>query len=296
MKKYGADLIRLWIASEDFRHDITLSENIFKQVSNTYRGLRNTLMYLLGNLAGFDPVRDAAGPAHFTPLDKWVLHKLHALVGEVTAAFDAYDFHLGVKAIDQFVSVTLSRQYHDILKDRLYTFAPDVARAPRRANRHACHSPRAPRPARPGPALHHRRSVEPPHRQSDFTDDSIHLQPWPLAEAAWSSPAYEQAAGEIDAILKFRERVNEKLEALRQEKKIGKFLDAQVTVAGSDAAEPMAVLRRHADALPELFIVSQVRLVAGAPATSGDRRRPRRRRALPAQLALGAGAGGGRRL
>jgi isoleucyl-tRNA synthetase len=264
VKKYGADLIRLWIASEDFRHDITLSENIFKQVTDTYRGLRNTLMYLLGNLAGFDPVRDAAGPGDFTPLDQWVLHKLHLLLGEVTAAFDAYDYHTGVKAIDHFVSVTLSRQYHDILKDRLYTFAP--AWPARRAAQTAMHAILRSLLGLLAPVLPFTTDEAWSHltAQSDFTDDSIHLQPWPRAEAAWSSPAYVQAAGEIDAILKFRERVYEKLEALRQEKKIGKFLDAQVTVAGSDAAEPMAVLRRHVDSLPELLIVSQVRLVAGA--------------------------------
>ncbi len=263
VKKYGADLIRLWVASEDFRHDITLSENIFKQVSDTYRGLRNTLMYLLGNLAGYDPARDAAGPEDFTPLDKWVLHQLGRLIGEVTVAFDAYDYHLGVKAIDHFVSVTLSRQYHDILKDRLYTFAP--AWPARRAAQTAMHALLRALLGLLAPVLPFTTDEAWSHLAAggDFTDDSIHLQPWPKAEAAWSSPDFAQAATEIDAILKFRERVYEKLESLRQEKKIGKFLDAQVTITGSAAAEPMAVLRRHAGDLPELLIVSQVTLADG---------------------------------
>ncbi len=264
VKKYGADLIRLWIASEDFRHDITLSENIFTQISNTYRGLRNTLMYLLGNLADFDPAKDAVGPEQFTALDQWALHKLHGLISEVTTAFDAYDYHLGVKAIDQFVSVTLSRQYHDILKDRLYTFAPGWPQ--RRAAQTAMHAILRALLGLLAPVLPFTTDEAWSHFTvgKDWTEDAIHLQPWPRLDAAWATPAFAKAAEEIDAILKFRERVYEKLEALRQEKKIGKFLDAQVTVSGPDTAEPMAVLRRYAADLPELFIVSQVNLTAGA--------------------------------
>jgi len=264
VKKYGADLIRLWIASEDFRADITLSDNIFTHVSNTYRGLRNTLMYLLGNLAGFDAARDSVGPEHFTPLDKWALHQLHRLIGEVTAAFDAYDYHLGVKAIDHFVSVTLSRQYHDILKDRLYTFAPDWPE--RRAAQTAMHAILRALLGLLAPVLPFTTDEAWSHltAASDFTEDSIHLQPWPQPDPAWAAVEFAQAAADIELILKFRERVYEKLEALRQEKKIGKFLDAQVTISGEEAIEPMSVLRRHADDLPELLIVSQVHLAAGA--------------------------------
>jgi isoleucyl-tRNA synthetase len=263
VKKYGADLIRLWVGSEDFRSDITLSENIFTHIANTYRNLRNTLMYLLGNLADFDPTRDAVTAEHFTPLDKWALHNLHALIREVTAAFDAYDYHLGVKAIDHFVSVTLSRQYHDILKDRLYTFAPDWPE--RRAAQTAMHAILRALLGLLAPVLPFTTDEAWGHftARQEFTGDSIHLQPWPQPDAAWAAPEFVQAAEEIEAILKFRERVNEKLEALRQEKKIGKSLDAQVTITGADSIEPMSVLRRHAGDLPELFIVSQVHLAAG---------------------------------
>ncbi len=263
VKKYGADLIRLWIASEDFRSDITLSENIFTHVSNTYRGLRNTLMYLLGNLAGFDPARDTVGPGHFTPLDQWALHQLHQLVGQVTAAFDAYDYHLGVKAIDHFVSVTLSRQYHDILKDRLYTFAPEWPE--RRAAQTAMYAILRSLLGLLAPVLPFTTDEAWNHLTAgaDFAGDSIHLQPWPQSDPVWATSAFALAASEIDSILKFRDRIYEKLEALRQEKKIGKFLDAQVTITGSDSIEPMSILRRHANDLPELFIVSQVHLVAG---------------------------------
>jgi len=259
VKKYGADLIRFWIASEDFRHDITLSENIFTHVSNAYRNLRNTFCFLLGNLADYDASRHAVSPEHFTALDKWALNKLHTLIAEVTANFDAYDFHLGVKAIDNFVSVTLSRQYHDILKDRLYTFAPDWPE--RRAAQAAMHAILRGLLGLLAPVLPFTTDEAWSHLAAgnDFTEDSVHLQPWPEQNALWASPAFEQAAGEIEEILKFRERIYEKLEVLRQEKKIGKSLDAQVTLTGSVA--PMPLLRRYADDLPELFIVSQVHLV-----------------------------------
>jgi len=264
VKKYGADLIRLWVASEDFRHDITLSENIFTQTSNTYRSLRNTLMYLLGNLADFNPARDTVGPEHFTPVDKWALHKLHLLIREVTAAFDAYDYHLGVKAIDHFVSVTLSRQYHDILKDRLYTFAPHWPE--RRAAQTAMHAILRSLLGLLAPVLSFTTDEAWTYftTRGEFSEDSIHLQPWPQPDSAWGEHDFVQAAGDIEAILKFRERINEKLEVLRQEKKIGKSLDAQVTVTGADSIEPMSVLRRHAGDLPELFIVSQVHLATGS--------------------------------
>jgi len=264
VKKYGADLIRLWVASEDFRHDITLSENIFTQVSNTYRGLRNTLMYQLGNLAGFDASRDAVGPEHFTPLEKWVLHKLHVLVNEVTVAFEAYDFHLGIKAIDHFVSVTLSRQYHSILKDRLYTFAPSWPE--RRAAQTAMHAILRALLGMLAPVLPFTTDEAWSHLTTgaDLAEDSIHLQPWPQTDPAWATPDFAKTATDIDDILKFRERVYEKLEALSQQKLIGKFLDGQVTITGSEQAEVMPLLRRYADDLPELLIVSQVHLAAGA--------------------------------
>lgn len=221
-------------------------------------------MYLLGNLAGFDAARDAVGPEHFTPLDKWALYKLSVLVTEVTREFDAYNFHLGVKAIDQFVSVTLSRQYHDILKDRLYTFAPSWPE--RRAAQTAMHAILRSLLGLLAPVLPFTTDEAWSHLAagSDFGEDSIHLQPWPQVDSAWASPDFAQAAIEIDTILKFRERIYEKLEALRQEKKIGKFLDAQVTLTGADATEPMPLLRRYADDLPELLIVSQVQLVRGS--------------------------------
>jgi len=298
VKKYGADLIRLWIASEDFRQDITLSENIFTHVSNTYRGLRNTLMYQLGNLAGFDPAHDATGPEYFTPLEKWVLHKLHGLVTEVTTAFNDYNFHLGVKAIDQFISVTLSRQYHDILKDRLYTFAPESPE--RRAAQTAIHATLRALLGLLAPVLPFTTDEAFSHltANTDFSDDSIHLQPWPVADAAWASPDFAQASADVEAILKFRERVNEKLEVLRQEKKIGKSLDAVVTLSGPAAAELMPLLRRHAAVLPEWFIVSQVELrltedsastidIATAPAAdSGLLRCPRCWRWVPELFAV----------
>jgi len=267
VKKYGADLIRFWIASEDFRHDITLSENIFTHVSNAYRNLRNTFCFLLGNLADFDPTRHAVGPEHFTALDKWALNKFHVLSDEVTAHFDAYDFHLGVKAIDNFVSVTLSRQYHDILKDRLYTFAPDWPE--RRAAQTAMYAILRGLLGLLAPMLPFTTDEAWSHLAAgnDFTEDSIHLQPWPEPDAAWASPTFVQAAADIETILKFRERIYEKLEVLRQEKKIGKSLDAQVILTGS--AEPMPLLRRYADDLPEMFIVSQVHLNDG-PAEAID--------------------------
>jgi isoleucyl-tRNA synthetase len=135
---YGADIIRFWVASQDFTQDITVSDldadlkdkaSILNIVANQYRGIRNTLRYQLSNLYDFDPRPVAAGgnalPAdQLTLLDRWALAKTADLVHEVTTACDNYEFHKAYSALTTFSSATLSATYHNILKDRLYTLAP----------------------------------------------------------------------------------------------------------------------------------------------------------------------------
>ena len=126
IQKYGADIIRLWICSQDYRGDVPVSDKIVQNLANNYRNLRNTLRYQLGSLHDFDPVKDAIPIDQMHPLDRWALHELGELIKKVTQAFDAYEFHRAFKEyIDPFCSNTLSATYHAILKDRLYTIAPN---------------------------------------------------------------------------------------------------------------------------------------------------------------------------
>ncbi len=122
--QYGADIVRLWVASQDFRNDIVVSEKRIKTVSESYRGIRNTLRYQLSNLYDFDPKSDSLEPANWTPLDRWIWEKFTLMESVVAQAFAAHEFHAVYQAVTQFVSVELSAIYHDLVKDRLYALKP----------------------------------------------------------------------------------------------------------------------------------------------------------------------------
>ena len=129
VKKYGADVVRLWVASQDYRSDIVVSEERINKVGETYRGIRNALRYQLSNLYDFDPAKHTVADDKLTGLDRWILGEFAKLEAEVLAAYDQYEFHVVYQKFSQFIAVELSSVYHDVIKDRLYT---DAANSPRR--------------------------------------------------------------------------------------------------------------------------------------------------------------------
>ncbi|HXE42678.1 MAG TPA: class I tRNA ligase family protein, partial [Candidatus Baltobacteraceae bacterium] len=129
VKKYGADIVRLWVASQDFRSDIVVSEERINKVAETYRGIRNALRYQLSNLYDFDPAKHSVADDKLTGLDRWVLGEFSKLEKEVIEAYDKFEFHVVYQKVSQFIAVELSSIYHDVIKDRLYT---DAANSPRR--------------------------------------------------------------------------------------------------------------------------------------------------------------------
>ena len=129
VKKYGADVVRLWVASQDYRNDIVVSEERINKVGETYRGIRNALRYQLSNLYDFDPAKHSVPDDKLTGLDRWILGEFAKLEAEVLAAYDQYEFHVVYQKFSQFIAVELSSVYHDVIKDRLYT---DAANSPRR--------------------------------------------------------------------------------------------------------------------------------------------------------------------
>ena len=129
VKKYGADVVRLWVASQDYRNDIVVSEERINKVGETYRGIRNALRYQLSNLYDFDPAKHTVADDKLTGLDRWILGEFSKLEAEVIAAYDQYEFHVVYQKVSQFIAVELSSIYHDVIKDRLYT---DAANSPRR--------------------------------------------------------------------------------------------------------------------------------------------------------------------
>lgn len=262
---YGADVIRLWLASQDFTQDITLSKKILDNSAEQYRGFRNALRYQLSVLHDFDAGAHALPHDKLDVLDRWALHQTAKLLEDATAAYDAYEFHRVISLCAHFCATTLSAVYNDVCKDRLYTFAVDHPQ--RRSTQTAVHAIFGVLVRVLAPVLTFTADEAwcHAHFKGDFApegakDACVHLADWPVARAEWKDSALEVDFAEL---LKVRTKVNETLEPLRQAGKLGKSLDASVTLSVAPADPLSATLRRHADFLAELFIVSQVTVAEG---------------------------------
>ncbi|MDR0901490.1 MAG: class I tRNA ligase family protein, partial [Opitutaceae bacterium] len=213
-------------------------------------------------LSDFDAARDAVPLEKMDALDRWALHQAARLVRECTAAYDAYEYHRVYQLCSQFCAVTLSAVYHDILKDRLYTAG--AAHPLRRSSQTAIHHIFRALVKLLAPVLAFTADEAWAYHllDADFAANdaaaSIHLEDWPEPPAAWTDDALD--AG-FAALLKIRAQVTEAIEPHRAAGKIGKSLDAAVTITA--AGETAALLARHHALLPELFIVSEVRLATG---------------------------------
>jgi len=288
---YGADVIRLWIASQDFRDDIPVSREILSHVGETYRLIRNTLRYQLANLFDYVPARDAVAVEAMDTLDRWALHQTAELIRACTAAYEAYEFHRVYQLCNQFCAVTLSATYHDILKDRLYTLAS--GHPLRRSSQTALHHVFGALTRLLAPILVFTADEAWCYATAgaDFADGSIHLEDWPEAPAAWSDPEVER---DVAALLGVRAQVTAAIEPLRAAGRLGKSLDAAIAIVGGTADGALRVLEKHRDFLPELFIASRVSLSGTADASAltvqvrpcaefGDHRCPRCWRWVPAE-------------
>ena len=260
VNKWGADIVRLWISSEDYQADIPVSDGIFAHVANTYRSIRNTIMYQLGNLFDFDYSKDAVDVKDLDAIDKWALHEAAVFAKAAKEAYENYEFHKVYRLVDVFCGVTLSRIYHDILKDRMYTFA---AHSPlRRSSQTAIWLINDVLLKVVAPILTFTADEAYSFKTSgkEYSENSIHLQDWCEVPESWLD---EGLYAKFERLLQLRDTVNEELEKLRKEKIIGKSLEAEVEImAGSDSADA-AILREFADKLAEIFIVSDVKIVEG---------------------------------
>lgn len=256
---YGADVIRLWIASQDFTQDITLSDKILGNAGEAYRLFRNTFRYQLSTQFDFDIARDGVAIADLDTLDRWALHQTAVLAKACTEAYDAYELHRAFQLCNHFCSVTLSAVYHDILKDRLYTLASNhpLRRSSQTAIHHIFHT--LVRLLAPILSFTTDEAWAHATQGSDFSADPIHLQDWPEIPAEWT---HEENATEIATLLQVRGQVTEAIEPARQAGKIGKSLDAAVTLRFPAGSAALAALEKHRDFLPELFIVSHVTVIA----------------------------------
>ncbi|PZN11635.1 MAG: isoleucine--tRNA ligase, partial [Bacillota bacterium] len=267
IQRYGADVLRLWAVSSDYRGDVRISEDILRQMAEVYKKIRNTLRFLLGNLGDFDPARHAVAYAKLPELDRWALARLAQLIERVRHAYDEYQYHLVYQAIHNFCVIDLSAFYLDVLKDRLYASRRDDPA--RRAAQTVLYEVLRSLVLLLAPVLCHTAEEawwHLPHRQGD--PESVHLCLMPEVPAEWRD---EEVLRRYERLLAVRDDVNRALEQARREGLIGTPAEARVTLA-APSGELAALLGRHLGDLPALLLVSEVELApreAAVPA-AGD--------------------------
>jgi isoleucyl-tRNA synthetase len=259
--KYGADLVRLWVASSDYRVDVRVSDNIFKQLSETYRKIRNTARIILANIGDFDPNTDMLPVSELVGIDKWALNRLAALIDTCLEGYRTYEFHTVYHAINNFCTVDMSKLYIDIIKDRVYVEKAD-SKARRSAQTAMYHIISAlTRLASPLIAFTGEEIWQAmPHLATDKTE-SVFLNDMP-ASADYS---FAKESESWDKLFDIRDTVTKALELARASKAIGKSLDAKITVYSTDA-DTLALLNTMKDELATVFIVSAVSVEEGTNA------------------------------
>ena len=267
IKKYGAEMVRLWVASSDYRVDVRVSEPIFKQLSESYRKIRNTLRILLANLGtpetDFDPNRDMVAPEALTDIDKWALSRLNGLVRDAVGAYNEYTFHNVYHDVLSFCAVELSKLYVDITKDRLYCERKDDPR--RRSTQTVMYLAVSALTRLLAPIL-------------SFTAEEVwasmsHLAGENLESVFYNRlpeyrPEYDFKAVEeqYEALFACRDDVMKALELSRAAGVIGKSLEAHVALFANDEDAKAALDAVKSVDLPEIFIVSNVSTNETAPA------------------------------
>lgn len=258
IKNYGADILRLWAASVDYRNDTKIGDNIVKQLAEIFKKTRNTARFLLGNLFDFDPKADYVKYEDLKEIDKFALHKLNHLIINVTEAFENYEFYKYFQQLQNFAAVDLSSFYLDIVKDRLYTAGK------KSLSRRACQTVlyeilqtlvRMLVPVMPHQAEDIWMSV--PEIQKDGMI-SILLSDWCKPNDKWTNEKLEE---DFSKILKAREVVTRAIEPLRAEKQVGSSLEVAVYINADDSE----VLKNNEDELCNIFITSQAYVTTEKP-------------------------------
>ncbi|MCU1294121.1 MAG: Isoleucyl-tRNA synthetase [Bryobacterales bacterium] len=275
IKQYGADLLRLWVASVDFTEDVKLSDVILTRLSEAYRKLRNTFRYALGNLSDFDPIRNSIPGDQLTGVDAWILVRASELVQRCLSWYKEYAFHKVYRAVYDFATTDLSAMYFDISKNRLYTTGPDSRE--RRSGQTALHRINEALVTLLAPVLAY--TCEEVWRHSNHGSDhpdSVHLAYFPEPEALTAGLMDWQRAQAVEweRLVPVREQVLKSLDAAREEKVIGSSLEAAVIISADATLYP--ILQGHLQDLPDWFIVSQVEVkhaVEGEPETRVERAR-----------------------
>jgi isoleucyl-tRNA synthetase len=253
IKKYGAEVLRLWVAAQDYRDDIRISPEILTRLSEAYRRIRNTCRYILGNISDFDPAKESVPYGEMPEIDRWALHQLELLKEKVLRAYDACEFHVLYHAVNSFCTVEMSAFYLDILKDRVYT---SKTSSPQR------------RSAQTAMYLVLEAIVKLTAPVLSFTTDevwrympkqpceSVHLAEFPPLRPEHKD---DRLVERWERLIAVRAEVSKALEQARVQKVIGHSLDAAVAIAAPP--ELRQFLQGYAAELKNIFIVSKVELV-----------------------------------
>ena len=255
IKDYGADMLRLWVASADYTQDMRISKDIMKQLSQAYLKIRNTARYMLGNLCDFEPDRDLVPAEHLMELDRYALHTFNELAKTARAAYDRYEFHAVYRAVYNFCVVDMSNFYLDIIKDRLYCGAEAERRSAQTALYHILDGMTrliAPILAFTSDEIW----AAMPHAASD-NGESVLLNDMPDASPALALD--ESAAGRWDKLISLRDAVNKALENARKAGVLKKNQDAEIRLWVS---EEDAAFLKDVD-LATLCIVSKMEVLTG---------------------------------
>lgn len=262
MKKFGAEILRLWVAAEDYREDVRISDEILNRLVEAYRRLRNTARFLISNLYDFDPEKDTVESQDLDELDRWILHRTQKVLGRCREAYDKYEFHVVYHTLNNFCSVDLSAQYLDIVKDRLYCEATKSRK--RRAGQTTLYRILDVLVHLMAPILSF--TAEEIWGQmlgKERRPASVFLSPIPSANPQLED---QELADKWDRVFKERAEVLKALEAARTAGIIGHSLDAQVLVFSSDgkAASALKQIQRTDQRRAEdLLIVSQLATEGG---------------------------------
>jgi len=255
IKKYGAEILRLWVATQDYQDDLRISPAILAQLGETYRKLRNTARFLLSNLYDFDPAANRVQFEKLPELDRWALMRLHNLITKVRRGYEEFDFRQISHELDYFCAVDMSAIYLDILKDRLYTFRKDSPL--RRGSQTVLFDVLVALTKLIAPILSFTaeeiwQSIPGQYREAP----SIQLTSFPKPDSRWLDAELKKR---WERLLRYREEVQGFLELRRKARGIGSSLEAHVNVLATPEAYDF--LKPYESDLPALFIVSQVALV-----------------------------------
>jgi isoleucyl-tRNA synthetase len=265
--QYGADIVRLWVSSVDWQNEVPFGEDLFKQVAEPYRRIRNTLRILLGNLDGFDLSKSQISnlKSEIPLLDKWILERLHTVTAECLRDYTAYEFRKVFNAINQFCTTDLSALYIDALKDRMYCDAPDSPR--RLASQAAMHEIFTTLAKLLAPILAY--TADEAWEHAPFTAGSVHEQDFPAANPAF---APGEASAQVERLFRIKGVIQAAIEARIQAKEFTRNNEADVSLTVAESDADLLVLLNDREFATEFFIVAGLTATTG-PQTSATARK-----------------------